>query len=1038
MGGATIGIGRDAIDEPENDQERLARAQQNDMACHIAADTIAVLPTVKSLPAGLARATMLINPHRSIAENSGAFTLNVGEGMALNYVGKSMLPGSRLQNSLARNIESNLTREIASHLSVGAGFGFVKSSFDTQNWTDEKGNFTPGKLATNVATSTLGGAALNVPAGMIGIRTMKGSMAALAKVEAPQRLATTIAAAGSGYTSGIVFGGIDAISKGKSFSETLSDMHFAGKVGLVTGGIVGSLDHGSLHSKQRALIESVLKAKTIPVQENALAQSKGGSERNGLNKTLAQPADGSEQKPIRVRPTSDEMVLEGSDSRRKTASKEALDYEPLNYRLSELTTRLKNPRQETMVVHKLKPEAAKKTFASEQEFLANMEPTNVKVRVYDIEGHTAKLFIEEGLAVKMDKTKATRLAVEKEAFKDIPFDSLPADRRYRIGLELQDAPDDLAVLKKHFSPAVAEETLSVLRARATYTKTLSEPLPEDFVVMLDEMPNRGNIKRLVLSEKPNPQDPWNRQKFKNPDFESAASASPDGEITFYLIDGMPKDKPTLRSFMGHEWAHLAANANPEEAGLHHLAILVDRDIPNPNYAPMERTAGSAAAKAAAADSPKSGLQFPAAPADKPTDKYFSRNYARTNADEDLAVHLGEEMLAPDSAKLATLGQNAPVRTTLLARTLLKTVVAAKPGEKSSHDDVIGQRLGYVHEEVMPDAVKLLERRLKQGSAAEQAASSELIGHLGNSDRHTLMLRKLVSNPKSNVVPTELPELARIGSTTPIGTSNGGRHGLSFSTDGNGRTVADIAFDAMLKLRAGNVQNQLTWLVGEAHPSSATRNLAMTRLGAAKHDTAPQYFKLAQLSGNPEKLPELVDLMRTMPDTTGKFMVFQEAYKLSQNHPDFRRSLLGRALETPGLGSKALERIQPDEAAMFEPQLNKLANQTWDKPAQERARTLLNELASGTDLGRVTLLLRSDNPKGVQQGVDIVIASKSVDNRLIEPLLEVAATAPEATSKAARQALLRYNPQVVKFHAQNLRRRGVIATPEALDEVLSRR
>lgn len=1036
LGGAAIGLGRDALSAPESDEKRLERAQENDMACQIAADTVAIIPTVRALPAGLARATMLVNPHNSVQENLGAYTLNVGEGMALNYVGKSMLPGSSLQGALARNIEGQLSREIATHLSVGAGFGLVKSSFDTKNWSDEHGNFTPGKLTANVAKSTLAGALINVPAGMVGTRVMQGPMSLMAELNAPKQLATTLATAGSGYTSGAVFGGIDAVSQGKSFSETLSAMHFAGKVGLVTGGVMGSVDNGSLHSKQRAIVESVLKA-NAPTAENAPARGDRALSKstNVSAETLSGPAI---EKISRSKPGSDEFVPAVAPEQNGKSLSDRLDYSPVtDYRLSDVSARLKNPRQSVEVDFELKPSAANKTFESHEDFMKHTRRKEVPVRVYDIEGHSAQLVVEESLAVKMDKVRDLRLKVEREAHTEIPFDKLPAAQRYKISLEMQKG-DESTVLAKYFDSGTAKRSFSVLRARQTMLRDpKTELLPEDFIIMLDEVPNRRKVARLFLSERANPQDRWNQQTYKDPTFESAATASSDREIRYYLTDRMPKDKPTLRGFMKHEWVHLAVGAAPEEAGLHQLAILVDKDVPNPKYAPVERTTSSAMAKAAIVGKPESGLQFPEPSSDKPTDKHFARAYARTNPDEDGAVHLGEEMLAPDSDRLVALGENAPVRTVWLARILAKNVASAKWADLSTHAPVIGERLAYVQNEVMPDAIKLLEHRVKQGSASERAASAELLGHLGDGERHIPILRKLAADPDALVVPEELPVLARIGSKEPVNTTNGGRQGISFEADGQGRTVADIAFDAMLKLHAGAPDTQLAFLVTEAHPDSPTRELALTRLGSAKHDAASKYLELASLSGRPEKLPQLIDLIRRMPDTNGRVMAFQEALALGANSPQFRRSLIGHGLEIPGVAGMAIDLLHPHEVGAYEPQLSKLARQVWDKPAQEKARVLLSELNSGTDTGRVMDLLRSDSPRAVQQGVDIVIASKSADNRLIRPLLEVAASAPEATSKAARQALLRFNHQLVKFHAQELRRGGV-AKPEVLDAVISNR
>ncbi|MDZ4833441.1 MAG: HEAT repeat domain-containing protein [Candidatus Melainabacteria bacterium] len=1016
LGGATIGIARDTFDKPDNAQQKFERAEENDMASHIAADTVAIVPKFRALTGGLVRATMLVNPHQGLQENLGAFTLNVGEGAALNTVGKTMLPGSRLQNTLARNISSPFAKEIATHLTVGGGFGLVKSGFDTSNWVDENGNFTPGKLATNVVKSTATGALINVPAGMVGVRVMKGAMSMMAAKEAPNRLATTIAAAGSGYTSGTVFGGIDAVSQGKSFNETLSAMHFAGKVGLVTGGFVGGLDNGALHAKHRAIVDNVLKANSLSVQENVPTAR--------TEKAVARTADGAEspsQKKSRDQLSPEELASEMVSRDVKTSKADGLDFVVLNSKSSDLTPRLKNPRREVEVVHRLKPEAANKTFSTLEEFRANTQPTEVKMRVFDIEGHKAKLVVEESLLAKMQKNKATLAALEAVASKDIPFDTLPSNERRKISLQIQNTDPEPALVQQ-FGSAVGKESAVIMRARQALSTTPRLAQPEDFVALLDEVPNRAKIKRVVLSEEPNPEDPWNKVKFENADFESAATASKDGTITFYLTKNMSSDKGTLRTFMGHEFGHLAADNAPEEAALHYLAILVDKDVPNPKF---DGTAGSASTKVVAADdAARAGLQFPEAPSDKPTDKHFSRRYARSNPDEDGAVHLGEEMLAPDSDRFLVFAENAPVRTVLLGRSLTRVVAQAAPTDQSTHARQISNRLGHVQKEVYPDALKLLERRTKHGTPTEQAAAAELLGHIGNRERHAPVLRRLASDPDSNVVPADLPGLTRNGSTAPVSTSRSGMPGLSFESSGKGRTVADIAFDNLLRLHSGSVHDQLALLVKEARPNSATRELALTRLGSSTHSSSPGYRKLAEMTGNADKLPELIDLMRNMPDVEGRMLVFHEAYGLGRNSPEFTRSLVARGLELPGVAAQALELMPPQDAAIFEPQLRKLTRQTWDKPAHDKANQILSDLAAGTDVGRVMQLLRSDNPKGVQQGIDIVIASKSADNRLIEPLVEVANTAPEATSRAARQALLRFNAQLVKFHSQMVTRRSL--------------
>lgn len=1044
VGGAAIGVTRDLFSRPDDYQERLKRAEENDMASLIAADTMAIIPKFRALPAGLTRATMLVNPHQGLQDNAGAFVRNVGEGVALNQVGKMMLPGSKLQGAFARNISSPFAREIATHLSVGAGFGAVKSSFDVNNWSDADGNFDPEKLVGNVAKGTVTGAALNLPAGLVGMRVMRGSMSLMAQTEVSRRVVTTVAAAGSGYTSGAVFGGIDGVMHGKSFSETLEQMHFAGKVGIATGAVVGALDKGALTSRYTALSENV--AKTVPVRDMAAAFRKPGAETPKRAIAVAAeevvlPRESKPAKNQRFRPSQEELVWDEAQvmqDRQAMYQKRRLDYQPrVDYRVAEIAPRLSKPRIETEMMLFPKP-GAKKTFSSFEDFLGQTELKPVRMRVYDIKGHDAKLMVEEGLAVKQDQVRAERLALEYQARKDISFDSMPAETRHKISLEWHTAKNHEAMLAQYMNPAQVKEALPVLRARMQLLKPGGNAriaLPEDFVVLLDEVPNRTKVNRIVLTEEPNAQDAWTKQKYNDPTFESAASAGDDGVITFYLTPRMSQSRPTLRMFMGHEWSHLAANATPEEAALQGLAARVDKDIPNPNYRPRA-TAGDAQAKAEqklSDTSQQSKSKAGGANPDQKTDKYYSRDYARTNPGEDFAVHMGEEMLAPVSDNLVALGRNAPVRTVLLARSLTRVMSSARPENQGTHNKQIWERMGYVEKEVYPEAMKLLERRIRTGTAEEKAASAELLGHLGNRERHTPMLRKLAGDQASRVIPEGVENVTDgfVGAKTATGT---GANGLSFNPGGK-RTVAEIAFDAMLRLHHGDVNEQFVLLVNESRPGSLTRDIAQTRLGQARHEAAPAYLKFSNYVGNANRLPEMLDLMATMPGMHGKQLVFSEAHALGKNSPQFQRSLIARALELPGVAGKAIGLLKPEDVPSVERQLLRLSRQTWDRPAQEKARDLLEIIPAEMQLGRAYELLRSDNPRGVQQGVEIVIASKGADLRLLPELLKVAANAPEATSRSAMQALKRYNPQMVKFHAQALRREGHNTTPELVQRIV---
>jgi hypothetical protein len=1000
--------------------ERLQRARENDTANLIVADTVAIVPRFNALTAGVTRATLLVNPHASISENAGSFTLNMAEGAALNKIGKIMLPGSNVQAAIARNVGNPLAREVATHLTVGGGFGAVKTGFDENNWVDEQGKFAPGSLATRMVTGTTAGALLNVPAGMLGMRVMRGSMSLLAEKQISQRVATTIAGAGSGYTSGALMGGIEAVGHGKSFSETLTDMHFAGKVGMFTGGALGASDNGKLTSHYRQIVEGVKRANTVSLQEKVTS------------------ADG-QLEPARPgrRQTLEEIRIEEGEARRELHSRSYVDkmeFVPRDYRVAEITGRLKNPQVQTESLRVLKPESTKVVFDSFSDFLRHTDPVEVKLRVYEVEGHSARLAVEESLAVKMDRARNDRIALEYMAKRQVPYDELsPSDRRM-ISLEWSQTKDHEALLSRFMSPEDAKASVNAVKARMQLLQNNPKdvPLAEDFVVLMDESPNRTKIHRVDILHRRNPQDPWTAQEFNDPAFKSAASAGKDGRITFYMPEGTRHSIGTLRMFMNHEFGHLAANNTPEETAIYGLAAHVDRDIPNPKYKVAQATTGGADAKMPVATVSGENLSTARQAVDEPaTTKYYAREYARKNLDEDGAVHMGEEMLSQSSTNLRILGDQAPVRTVVLSKSLMKVMLQAQVRDQGVNAENIWNRIRFVEKEVYPEAIKLLEKRLKSGDPTEKAASAELLGYLGDRERHVPILRRVASDAEMLATVPEGLGLAGkgyLGSALP-GTASGTRRAAAFEFAGKDRTVADVAFDAMLRLNEGTPAEQLSFLANEGLSNSPTRSLALNRLGRVTETTGKDFSRLATASGDRSKLPQLLDLMSHSGNEDVRSMAFAEAMVLGADSPDFTRSVVAKALEIPGLAGKALRYVKPETAIDYEPQLRRLARRSWDAESQETARRLLQTMNFEANQSRAIELLKSDNPRGVAQGVEMIVRSQTADRRVIEPLLEAASRSDEATSRAARQALLRFNTQLVKFYAHALKARGVVIPPQ---------
>ncbi len=1031
LGGCTLGVVRDTVSKPDSLHEKIKRAEQNDLAAHVAGDTLAVVPRFRALTAGTVRAGLLINPHKNVQENLPSFALNMGEGVMLNNVGKMMLPGSRTQSIIAGNFKSKIGREIATHLTVGAGFGGVKTGFDLKNWTDDQGNFTPGKLSLKMAQGMGTGASINVPAGMVGMRVMRGSINLMGGESqvASNRLAMGLAGAGSGYTSGALFGGIDAVTHGKSFDKTLEQMHFSGKVGAFTGGFLGATDNGALHRRYKELAKLLSEPEPVtsavkPQEEAMLVKDAPKPLKKG------QQAHASDTHKDR-RVFEDELVYE-SDSRpprTKPADSAPMDFQPLDgYKVREISPRLRNPTTENMTVRVLKKDA-KQTFDSFDDFMAQTEEKQVKVRVYEVEGHSAKLVVEESLAQKQDAARSERATLEMVSEKKIPYDNLPREARLKITLATSPS-DILSALQKYLPHEAAAQCLPVLQARKqlVLSSAMKVPLPEDFVVLMDGVPNRGKINTVVLSENPNPQDPWWRQEYKQPGFASGASASGENVITFYLTKQQPQSRTTLRFLMGHEFGHLVDNNAPAIQALYPLAALVDKDVPNPNYRSKSSTVAS--------EPPPQPTEGPMS-ADRKMCKYFAREYATKNHHEDAAVHQGENVMASNSARLVRLGENAPVRTVLLARSLAKTLAEAAPGQESPHNKELQQRLGWVENDVLPEALRILENRLKYGTSSEQAAAAELLGYLGNKTRHTPMLRKVASNPGSDVVPVQAPEASGVPYL-----SDGKKPGLVLSpehqpgtTDHKARTLADIAFDAMLRLHEGNIHDQLLLLSAEANRTSPTKGLANNRLGRVQDVDAAPYRRYAELKGDPNNLPELIKVLGKMSDPGSQLEVFNECYRLAGGDRAKIKSVVAMGLQKIGSRSEAIERVRPEDVADVKPTLERLAKQSWDKPLQEKARILLDGKPDPVVVA--TKLIGSDTASDVLRGIDMLEAAKSRDMRAVEPLLIAMATGPDAARTAARQALSKFNLQTIKFYAGVLKNRGIEIKPSELTSIVDR-
>lgn len=297
---------------------------------------------------------------------------------------------------------------------------------------------------------------------------------------------------------------------------------------------------------------------------------------------------------------------------------ETQPYDPLSIRLSEVTQRLGQPAVETTQLVVARPEPPGGYRGAEDFAQRGGERVETPVRVYPVEGHKTVIVVPEEYARGLDRVRAVRLRAER---------------------------GDSAV-----SGQVPDITL------------LNRALPEDFIPLLDRLPDSSIVKRVVLRNDVNPADYLHRLESGNPTFVSDATATPRGDMTFYRYNLTPN----LAVDGKHEWSHIVKYNRGLEGRLFELAEQLE----------------------------KFG--------------YHSRGRALVNSDENFAVHLGEDVLGHNPAKIKQLVEEAPIRTLIMGRALARTLELV-PGERRSVP-------GYEHAQ---QRLQMLEQQNYQQRGIEQ-------------------------------------------------------------------------------------------------------------------------------------------------------------------------------------------------------------------------------------------------------------------------------------------------------------------------------
>lgn len=282
--------------------------------------------------------------------------------------------------------------------------------------------------------------------------------------------------------------------------------------------------------------------------------------------------------------------------------------------------------------------------------------------------HTFRLLKEGSRSEYEDVTRPVRVYTAKEGGTEIivPEDYASALEGVRRLRQLQEGQAIAKSGSSEIDPAL-----------------LKRALPEDILAALELLPDRTLVRRVILSNEANPEDAIHREKTGDAAFESAAATSRFGEVTFFKrnVDAF------LAEDLFHEWAHVLKYEKPALSRMFDMAAEFEKD------------------------------------------GYFSRERGKVDADENWAVHMGEQLLNPSQAEFRALVEKAPLRALVLGRAL-KSALDSSIFE-SPNAEAMRSRVEFIEKHAGPRALAQLSEKITTAEGAEQQAAAKLLLYLEN-------------------------------------------------------------------------------------------------------------------------------------------------------------------------------------------------------------------------------------------------------------------------------------------------------------------
>lgn len=979
LAGSLVGRVRDAFSGNLTEDEKAKRAEGNDFVGTIAADTVAMM-SKRAMVGGLARATLLADTKGDARDFALGFAKDGLEGVGLNYIGKIAQPGSKAYDYAAGKFGGvGIKQEIALHAGTGALFGGLKAASDPHAWRDANGHFSFQNGLNNltdwkkIGTATLSGAVINVPAGMIGFRLAKSSTLSVANRTGSEFLGRVSGGVISGAGSGGVFGGLDGIVQGKSLGEIGRSTFDGMLIGGATGGAMSGW-HAFRPGEQAPVTgesAETLPKDRAPVQERTSAQV----QEKALVQAEEMLAASGEKKPDVVSQPSREKitymledVLTPEQLNRAFEVYDSVAYQPsVKLGVRELNRLLIQQPSVELPIRRVKADSnMPETFATEAEFMKWTEVHNEPARVYQIHGTETKIVIPEAYAKKLDAVRELRVWAETEA---PSFDGLDSTKRRVLQKHAMEGRTDL------MDAVFGDKSANI--ARIIKSRMLvnsggenSRALPEDFIQAIKSLPDPRLVKKLIIMDEPDYSDRYVRPAEKQ-GMPTAANASSDGVVTFFQAEnGQPKGTTSLSGlykFFSHEWAHLLKFKMNETSSLFNEAAEFETGFYSREYAKR---------------------QYP----DSPNLKHH----------ENWAVHLGEELLMPDADGFFITANAAPIRTSLMAKAWLESLIPSKrevvthPGDFISRIDEIPQRvikrdihvarLKYIAEEVMPVARQNLLEQLANGTPVNQQRAAMILGRVGD--------------------PADIPRMTEIMNAS------------------NDPLLRKNLFASMVHISSTNPDVRLAFLIDHAQLNKPMREEALAALGGMQHPEAHAYHQVLKFAASERNLPELMNLIEKVAVPGAKQMAFEHIVRLAKTGPygeQFMQSYLLKVLRShPDLRIDAMNQALKFPSLDLELEIARL-QKSGNKEVAERATRVTAELKMQRTIDQLRRWTTSTDDTVKYRAIQELAWLN--DKRAVPLLLDVVAAGQPKWANEALGALKHYNPNLIAAEAHLMARDG---------------